>query len=180
MITSMTVGDGLGGMVTISSNISSVGGIVSGTAVTGGNVSGAGTGGGVSGTTTVTGGNVSGTVGAGTGGSVSGTVGAGTGGSVSGTMGVMGTHSTGVGADFSALELLLIPEDSLPDLVELVLEDPEPLEELLVEDPPSLLDLVLETPEDDLSPLEDDEIIMPAGQLIFSTSTHCVSFRCCL
>jgi hypothetical protein len=162
----MTVGDGLGGMVTISSNISSVGGIVSGTAVTGGNVSGAGTGGGVSGTTTVTGGNVSGTVGAGTGGSVS------------GTMGVMGTHSTGVGAAFSALELLLTPDDSLPDLVELVLEDPEPLEELLVEDPPSLLDLVLETPEDDLSPLEDDdEIIMPAGQLIFSTSTHCVSFR---
>jgi hypothetical protein len=177
----MTVGDGLGGMVTISSNISSVGGNVSGTTVvTGGNVSGAGTGGGVSGTTTVTGGNVSGTVGAGTGGNVSGTVGAGTGGSVSGTMGVMGTHSTGVGADFSALELL-IPEDSLPDLVELVLdpEDPEPLEELLVEDP-SLLDLVLETPEDDLSPLEDDEIIMPAGQLIFSTSTHCVSFRRCL
>ena len=83
---------------------------------------------------------------------VSGT-GTGTGGSVSG---VMGTHSMGVGADFSALELLT--PDSLPDLVELV-EDP------------SLLDLVLEMLDPPLSPLED-EIMVPSGQTS-STSTHC-------
>ena len=94
---------------------------------------------------------------------VSGT-GTGTGGSVSG---VMGTHSMGVGADFSALELLT--PDSLPDLVELVLD-------------PSLLDLVLEMLDPPLSPLEDemleplspleDEIMVPSGQTS-STSTHC-------
>ncbi len=143
------VGDGLGGMdmgyglgiMVMISDMSSVGGGVSGTGVTGAGVSG--------------------TVGAGTGGSVSGAVGGATGGNVSGTvgggtMGVMGTHSSGVGADFAALELLMLDFSAL-----------EPLEE-----EPSLLDLepLLEMP--DALPLLEEEIdIVPAGQT-YSTSTH--------
>lgn len=104
-------------------------------------------------------------------------------------MGVMGTHSMGVGAAFSALELvdtlllllslpLLVDEtlDPLP-LLELPLELPLPLLEL--ETPLLLLLLVLLDLEplllleilDALSLLEDEEDIMPAGQ-IFSTWTH--------